>query len=64
MWVRLIAKDATVERPGFFDELRRTSDRFRDHLRDAGVLGDRFMFDGLITETELREMLEDISNER
>jgi len=63
VWVRLIAKDATVERPGFFDEFRLTSDRVCEHLRDAGVLGDRFMFDDLITETELREMLEDIANE-
>lgn len=64
VWVRLIAKDAAVERPGFFDDLRRVRERIKEYLRDADVLGDRFMYDRLITETELRELMEDLANER
>jgi hypothetical protein len=64
VWGRLIAKDAAVERPGLFDDLRRTRERIRDSFREAGLLGDRYMYDRLITETELRELLEDIANER
>ena len=57
VWVRLIAKDATVERPGFFDEMIPIRHRIGDYLRDAGVLGDRWPYFDLDSESERREML-------
>lgn len=59
VWVRLIARDAAVERTGFFEEFIGTSRRIRDHLREAGVLGDRFMYDRLDSESERWETMGD-----
>jgi hypothetical protein len=59
VWVRLIAKDAAVERPGFFDDLRRVRERIREHLQAADLLGDRYLYERLDSESERWETMGD-----
>ncbi len=53
VWVRLVAKDDAVARPGFFDGLFAVRDRIREHLRNHG-LGEEFVHFTLWSETDLR----------
>ena len=57
VWIRLIAKDETIERPGFSDGFYDTRVRIRDHLRDVDLLGDRWAYFDLETVSERRELL-------
>ncbi len=56
VWIRLIATDEAVERPGFFREFNSLRLRVRDYLRDADLLGDRWAYFDLETVTDRREL--------
>jgi hypothetical protein len=56
IWIRLIAKDETIERPGYFREFDGIRLRIRDHLRDVDLLGDRWAYFDLDAVSDRREM--------
>jgi len=59
VWIRLIATDEAAKRPGFLDGYYDTRMRIRDHLRDAGILGDRWAYFQLESVSERWETMGD-----